>query len=69
MKDDIAKAEALDAAWRLIRTAQIACLRMGLNDRGGDLSLSHEVRIFAQEFGDGGKAWPVLCALKEIDRG
>jgi hypothetical protein len=59
--------ETLKVAWRLLRDAQRACMKMGLSDRGNDLSLPHEVRMFAQAFGDGdSEVWRVQRRLKEM---
>lgn len=40
----------LEEADALIRMARHALMKMGLDGRGNDLSLPHEVRMFARDF-------------------
>lgn len=42
--------ELLDEAYKLILTAERALRKIGLADRGSDVSLTHEVRMFSRHF-------------------
>lgn len=54
-----AQSEALlKEAEDLIRTAWSAMLKMGLRDRGSDIGLPHEVRMFAMKFSEEGRDGP-----------
>lgn len=48
----------LNEAEDLLRTAWAAMLKMGLRDRGSDIRLPHEVRMFAAHFSEEGRDGP-----------
>ena len=72
----------LDKSFHLIRTVECAVHKMGLRDRGADLSLSHEARMLSLAFSEpegqeqppgslvkgSGEATAILAQLKEAYR-
>jgi hypothetical protein len=58
----------LEEAEDLLRTARAAMLKMGLRDRGSDIGLSHEVRMFALEFSEEGRDGPGALQVRGTGR-
>lgn len=50
--------ELLGEAWRLLEAAECALWKMRLDGAGSDISLSHEVRMFALDFSPEGSTGP-----------
>lgn len=67
MTTDQAK-KLLDEAEDLLRIARSAMLKMGLRDRGSDLGLPHEVRMFAAHFSEEGRDGPGALQIRGTGR-
>lgn len=58
----------LDEAEDLLMDAWAAMVKLGLRDRGSDIGLSHEVRMFAAHFSDEGRDGPGALQIRGTGR-